>query len=110
MGIETQPHLPRDRNDNAIQVLTPDDTTVAQVAFGAGNQTAPLPTDSTIVEVVSTDFCRIAFGDETVDATVGTRRIFPPGGAVYRVPSGATRVAVTQIGTSTGFVTVTRMS
>lgn len=103
------PFLLKDRDDHSIQTLAPDDTTVVQATIAAGNSRAALPTGAQIVEIASTDFCRIAFGDVTVDATAGTRRIFPAGAATYRIPDGADHFAVTQVGASSGVVTVTRL-
>jgi hypothetical protein len=80
-----------------------------QVGIAGGNNRVALPPESEIVEVSASDACRIAFGNASVDATAGTRRIFPSGVCVYKVPPGATHVAVTQVGTSSGFVTVARM-
>jgi hypothetical protein len=80
-----------------------------QASIAAGNNRVALPAESEIVEVSASDTCRVAFGTSTVDATVGTRRVFPAGCAVYKVPPGATHIAVTQVGTSSGVVTVARM-
>jgi hypothetical protein len=100
--------LPQDRNGKAVQTLSPDDTTVAQVAFGAASANVALPTGAEIVEISSSDFCRVAFGGSAVAATA-TSRISPPGRAVYRVPPGATKLAAIQLGSTSGFVTITRL-
>src|SRR6185312_7750960 len=99
--LTTLPTLLKDRDSHGIQTLIPDDSSVAAATISAVNSRAPLPADAQIVEVVATDLCRFAFGDETVDATQGTRRIFN-GTGVYRVPPNATHFAVTQVGTSSG--------
>ena len=114
MGQETaniahQPLLPKDRDSKSIQVLSVQEDTVVQVTIAAGNNRVALPAESEIVEVAASDTCRVVFGSASVDATAGTRRVFPAGCAVYKVPPGATHVAVTQVGTSSGFVTVARM-
>ena len=104
--MATNASLPYDVNGAMIQTLAPDEDTVVQVSIAAGNNTSPLPTNAQIVEVASSDLCRIKFGDSGVDATSGVARLFPLGVAVYRVPVGATHVACTRVGTSTGLVTV----
>lgn len=101
--------LPQDRNGKPVQTLSPDDTTVAQVAFGAASANVALPAGATIVELSSSDFCRIAFGDDNTVAATATSRILPPGGRAYRVPPGATHIAAIQLGSSSGYVTVTRL-
>lgn len=79
------------------------------VPIAAGNNRVALPPEAEIVEVSASDTCKIVFGDSTVDATTGTRRIFPLGSAVYKVPPGATHIAVTTYNASSGTVTVARM-
>jgi hypothetical protein len=101
--------LPRDPGAAPIPALAPDDTTVAQVSIAAGNNSAALPAGSIIVEVSAQDYCRMAFGISTVDATVGVRRLVPPGISVYKLPANATHFAVTQVGASTGVFTVTKL-
>lgn len=103
------PALPRDKHSRPIQVLTPDDESVVEVAIAPGNQRVALPTQALVVEVASNADCRIAFGDSAVDVTVGTRRVFPSGTAVYSLTRDMTHVAVTSIGGSSGIVTVTRL-
>jgi hypothetical protein len=100
--------LPQDRNGRSIQTLSPDDTTVANVAFGAASARVALPAGAAVVEISSSDFCRMAFGDVTVVASA-TSRIASPGSRVYRVPPGATNLAVIQFGSTSGYVTITRL-
>jgi len=99
----------RDPGAAPIPALAPDDTSVAEVSIAAGNNRAALPANSTLVEVATQDYCRMAFGASTVDATSTVRRLHPPGISIYKVPAGATHFAVTQIGTSTGICTVTKL-
>jgi hypothetical protein len=101
--------LPRDPGAAPIPALAPDDTSVTQVTIAAGNNSAALPAGCVIVEVSSQDYCRMAFGISTVDATVGVRRLVPPGISVYKLPANATHFAVTQVGTSAGVFTVTKL-
>ena len=101
--------MPKDVDGKAIQTLSPIESTTVQALIAAGNQRIAIPTGSNIVEISANDTCRIKFGDNTVDATAGTARIFPPGSAVYKVPSEATHLAVTQVGTSSGFLTMCEM-
>lgn len=105
----SQPNLLKDRDGVGIQTLIPDHTSVAQAVIGAGNARTALPADAVVVEVCASDFCRFAFGDASVDATAGTVSLFSPARVVYRVPPGATDFAVTQLGSTSGFVTVTRL-
>lgn len=101
--------LPRDPGAAPIPALAPDDTSVAQVSIAAGNNSAALPAGSVIVEVSAQDYCRMAFGTSTVDATLGVRRLVPPGISVYKLAANVTHFAVTQVGTSTGVFTVTKL-
>lgn len=103
-----KPVMPRDNNSDAIQTLSPLEGTVVQLTISAGNSSIALPEDAEVIEVAASDLCRLKFGTASVDATSGAR-VFPPGVAVYKVPEGATHVAVTQIGTSSGFVTICEM-
>lgn len=112
----TETKLPQDRDSYPIQVLAPDDTTVAQASIAAGNNRIALPTGSQVVELGVQDTCRVAFGTSSVDVTVGTRRLLVSGVYVYRVPytTAATRtlatdIAVTSVGGSSGVVTITRL-
>jgi hypothetical protein len=106
----TNVDLPKDVDGKSIQTLAPIESSAVQVIIAAGNNRIALPTDAVVVEVAASDICRIKFGDSSVDATTGTvARIFPQGISVYRVPTGATHLAVTQFGTSTGFVTLVQM-
>ena len=93
----------------SIQVLSVQEDTVVQATIAAGNNRVALPADSEIVEVSASDTCRISFGTSTIDVTAGTHRVFPAGCAVYKIPPDATHIAVTQVGTSSGFVTIARM-
>lgn len=109
MANEQAPSFARDSGAAAIPALAPEDTTVSEASIAAGNNRVALPANSVIVEVSCQDFCRMAFGTSTVDVTSGTRRLHPPGISIYRVPADATHVAVTQVGTSSGVFTVTRL-
>lgn len=114
MGQETsnvthQPLLPKDRDSIPVQVLSVQEDTVVVANIAAGNNRVALPPESEIVEVSASDTCRIVFGNSSVDATVGTRRVFPLGSAVYKVPPGATHIAVTTYNASSGIVTIARM-
>jgi hypothetical protein len=104
-----QPLLPKDLDSIPIQVLSPDETAVIAITISAVNNRVALPSNCEIVEICASDNCRIVFGNASVDATTGTRRLFTAGAAVYRVPEGATHVAVTSYNASTGLVTVTRL-
>jgi hypothetical protein len=114
MGLSTanvahHPLLPKDRDSLPIQVLSVQEDTVVEAPIAAGNNRVALPAESEIVEVSASDTCKFAFGNSSVDVTVGVKRVFPLGSAVYKVPPGATHIAVTQYNGSTGVVTVARM-
>lgn len=101
--------MPKDVDGKAVQTLAPVESSVVQLVISAGNARTALPTGANIVELAANDTCRVKFGDSNVDATSGTSRIFPAGVAIYRVPAEATHIAVTQVGTSSGFVTIAEM-
>ena len=101
--------MPKDVDGKAIQVLAPVEGTVAEVVIGAASSSVALPSGASVVEVAASDLCRIKFGDASVDASVGTVRVFPAGVAVYRVPVGATHIAAIRIGSSSGFLTVAEL-
>lgn len=101
--------MPKDVDGHSIQTLSPVESTVVQIVIAGGNQTGALPAGAAIVEVAASDICKIKFGTASVDATGSNTRIFPAGAAVYRVPPDATHLAVTQLGTSSGFVTVAEL-
>lgn len=103
------PLLPKDRDSIPMQVLSVQEDTVVAANIAGGNNRVALPADSEIVEIAASDVCRVKFGTSTVDATVGTARVFPQGVAVYKVPPGATHVAVTNYNASAGIVTIARM-
>lgn len=106
---QIEANAPRGANGEAIQVLSPEESTVAEVAIGSGNASAALPANAAVVEVAVTATCRFAFGDSNVDASSGTRRLLLTGVYVYRVPTDATHFAVIQDDAETGKVTVARL-
>lgn len=106
---EVEATAPYGANDAPIQVLAPEESTVAEVDISAVNDRAALPANASIVEVAVTANCRFAFGNSTVDASVGTRRILTTGVYVYRVPQGATNFAAIRVATESGLVTVGRL-
>jgi hypothetical protein len=107
--MPTEFAMPKDSNGASAQVLAPEETTVVQGTIGAGNDRVAIPTDADIVEITCTDTTRCAFGTVTVDATAGTKRILLAGTYTYKVPSGATHVAFTRVGASSGNATVAKL-
>jgi hypothetical protein len=107
------PSLLKDRDGAPIQTLIPDDTTVASLTSGADSTSAALPADPSgnvaiIVEVTASNFCYIAFGADEVEASTASR-LMSPGSRVYRVPPGATTVAVLELGGNAAAVSITRL-
>lgn len=115
MGAQvTNTKLKQDKDSYPIQVLAPVETTVAQIVLSGSTQTTLLPTGSEIVEIACTGNCKFAFGDVTVNATSGTKRVLVAGVYVYTVPEVTPGVLATYfdavtVDGSSGRVTVTRM-
>ena len=101
--------LPRDKDDNPIQVLSVEEDTVVAANIASGHNRVALPADADVVEIAATNECKIKFGNSSVDASTGVARVFPLGVCVYKVPQGATHLSVTSYNSSTGLVTVARM-
>lgn len=102
--------LTLDKFGNAVQALEPVDTG-AQVAIGAATARVALPTGGDageLVRLVANVACYFRFGTVTVNAAA-TDHLFRPGVELFRVPAGATHIAVIQDGAVTGKMTITRM-
>lgn len=100
--------LPQDVDSRPIQVLSPAESSVANLAIGATTDRVALPSGAQIVEVASQDICRMAFGTSAVEAT-NSSRLVPAGVTVYKVPTGATHLAAIRVGSSTGAITITKL-
>jgi hypothetical protein len=104
-------NLPMDKGGYSIQVLAPEETSVAEITIGADARVA-LPANARVVEIAASGICRIKFGNSAVLAAAG--RLFPAGVATYKIPEDATGTAATHIaaiseGGSTGAVTIARL-
>jgi hypothetical protein len=103
--------MPQDQDSAVIQVLAPVEQTVVRIAITGASARAALPPNTEICEICATDFCAVAFGDAAVVAGASTSRVLVPGVFTYEVPTGATHLAVIQLGTPTGpaALSVTRL-
>lgn len=89
-----------------IPVLAPG----AVLTFTAGaTSSAPqaFPADTFVIRVAAVNDCYIAFGNSGVVAS-GSSHFFPKGSELFKVPSGATHMAVIQH-TTGGVVSVSVM-
>lgn len=102
----TFPRMLTDQLGNPIQVLAP--ATTVKAAITASSARVALPTDSEVVRVAADGNCYIAFGNGSVVATANDI-LFPVGSEMFRVPAGATNIAVIQDGAATGSLVVTSM-
>lgn len=108
-GVSTKTKLPQDEDSAPIQVLAPDESTVASFSLAASTTVTALPALSEIVEVAVTGNCKFVFGTSGVSAATGTRRILCTGVYVYKVPTGATHFDAVTVDGSSGRVSVARM-
>jgi uncharacterized RmlC-like cupin family protein len=104
----TLPVLQHDKNGNAVQVLSPSIST-AVTTSGAGSASGALPTGSVIVRLETTGPAWIRFGDSTVTAVSNGTSVLMQAGDYFRVPQGATHLAVLRIGSENVSVSITRM-
>lgn len=100
--------LARDTLGEPIQALAPDPANVAKVAIGAASNRVALPAGAEVVRVANNVSCYFKFGDVTVVATANDS-LSPIGVDLFKVPTGATYLAVIQDGAVTGSVTITSM-
>lgn len=108
-GVTTKTKLPQDEDSTPIQVLAPDESSIATFALAATTNVTALPSNSEIVEVAVTGNCKFVFGASGVSAATGTRRLLCAGVYVYKVPSGATHFDAVTVDGSSGRISVTRM-
>lgn len=109
MAGNTSTKLPQDADSASIQVLAPVESSVQGVVLAATSNRQALPAGSEVVEVACTGNCKFAFGDSTVDATVGTKRVLIQGVYMYKVPQFASFFDAVTVDGSTGRITVSRM-
>lgn len=99
-------HMPQARNADAVlQAIAPDPAQVATGTAGAASSRITLPSGAEVVRVACINDLYFRFGDSTVTAA-GTDSFMPKGVEVFKVPSGATHLAIIQH-TTGGVVSVT---
>jgi len=103
-------NLARDKADNPIQVLAPEDSATV---IGTSNGTSvrlTLPASArpgSVVEVSFSDSVHWQFGNSGVNAST-SQKYQGPGSLVYKVPPGATHLAfITATGVSSAICSVT---
>jgi hypothetical protein len=99
--------LKTDINGRALQSLTPSATSVNATIGGTSVRIA-LPAAS-VIRVSASGDCYLEFGDVTVVAA-STDMLFPTGVEIFSLNPSWTHVAVIQVGTSTGVLSVTEMN
>lgn len=105
-----EPNLARDKSDNPIQVLAPDDaSTVIGTSSGTSVRlTLPLYVRAgAVVEVACSDGIHWQFGDSAVNAT-SSNKYQGAGSLPYKVPVGATHLAfIASTGVASAICSVT---
>lgn len=100
-----KPELLKDKWGEEIPVLGPGSTLT--LTAGAASSNGALPAEAFVVRVAAVNDCYINFGTSGVTAS-GTSVFFPKGSELFKVPAGATHMAVIQH-TTGGVVSVTVM-
>ena len=100
--------LPLDQFGKPIPVLGEAGTPVNLTA-GAASVSGALPANCDVVRVACLNDCYIDFGTSGVVAAAGTSMFMPKGAELFKVPSGATHIAVIQH-TTGGVVSVAPMA
>lgn len=106
---QTGANLPKGQDGQPIQVLRPDEDSVAQATIGATQQRITFPANSDIIEVTVTADSRVRIGGSGVVAD-GNSRALLRGTYVYMTDIYDTHISVIQLtGADTGFCTVARL-
>lgn len=117
-GMSNRAKLRLDMNGVVVPFMAPEPSTTVAVAIGAASSRVGLPTGGAglladFVRVAATNPCRFKFGDANVVAVngagAGDSYLNANYAEVYRVPDGATYIAVIQEGAVTGTVSITEM-
>lgn len=99
-------NLARDVMGCPIQTLAPSG--VATLSIGAASLSAALPSNRDVFRLAATASCFVRFGTSGVVAT-NADHLLTPGVEVFKVPQGATHVAVVQSGAAVGVASVSGM-
>jgi hypothetical protein len=103
-------NLARDKADNPIQVLAPEDAATVINSSNGTTVRLTLPVTArpgSVVEVSCSDAIHWQFGNSGVNATT-SNKYQGPGSLVYKVPPGATHLAfITATGVTSAICSVT---
>ncbi len=103
-------NLARDKADNAIQVLAPEDSATVIGTSNGTTQRLTLPASArvgSVVEVACSDGIHWQFGNGSVNATT-SNKYQGPGSVPYKVPAGATHLAfIASTGVASAICSVT---
>lgn len=100
-------NLRRDKNNNAIQAITPNTTSCVNVAISGSSASDALPVGAEVVRLASSGNCYFVFGIGSAPTATTSNMLFPTGVEVINVPAGATHFAVIQEGAATGTFSLT---
>lgn len=99
--------LIQDEYANAVQVLTPDHSTIVNAATSGTSAVSALPSGANIVEIAVTEDTWILFTTSGGSVASTTGEFMPKGAKVVGVPSDATHIAYLQ-DTTAGRITVVK--
>lgn len=91
MGRIVDSILPRDQDNQPIQVLAPSSPT--NVALAGTSTATALPAGSEIVDIGISEDAYIVFGTGSTTVSTSNGMFIPKGLITYRVPVGATHLA-----------------
>lgn len=97
--------MPVSRQGHLLQAFAPDPAAVTVGSAGATTSNFALPTGAEVVRIACANDLYFKFGTSGVTAT-GSDSLMLKGAEVFKVPAGATHIAVIQH-TTGGAVTVT---
>lgn len=98
--------LPRDKDNEPIQVLTP--STITNAAVVVTSTASALPTGAQIVEVSTSTDSYILFGTSGSTVANTTGQFHPKGISLYTVPTGSTHLCHIR-DTADGRISITKM-
>ena len=105
MGVK----LPRDLDNHAIQLLTPDHASIANEDVDGSSDVLALPSGAEIVLIAANTDCWILFTTSGGSVSNSTGEFFPKGAVVYPVPAGATHLAHIQ-DSEGGRISITKLT
>ena len=100
-------NVTKDVNNHPIQAVEPVSASVAKASISGSSVQLTIPTGSVLIRCASNNNCYIEFGTNPTATT--NSMLFPAGVEIFRVPAGATKIAVIQDGAVTGTFQVTKM-